>query len=409
MADPHPSRSFDDPAREAAALLIRLGVAVLAMGVPSGSLISRRLIFTLMPVGAALILLGVLLDPKRSHMQRLAQAICSPLCLMTFFLMGWGLLSLLWTPFTAIAGERYFKTAGTLLFAMATAAALPSHSKSSNLYLLPIGLGIGALATMIISIMAPPAVSQDIETSTLDRVSLTMCMMLWPAVAALAVRDRWMSAGLLAFAVSAAIIAVWMPSALGALAAGAIVFSLTNSSQVKIGHGIGMAFAILILLAPVIPFALAPLLRSSTHAFAISMQTAEALFASEGLRILAGHGYDTMARGFQMGFLSPNMPRSVIFEVWYELGVIGAMSLAGVVALAFHATAHLPKPLTGVMQGALVCGSAIAISGLVTSQIWWITILAVVGILFALVAKGQYRTQRPSAKNISANALRSQI
>ena len=72
MADPHPSRSFDDPAREAAALLIRLGVAVLAMGVPSGSLISRRLIFTLMPVGAALILLGVLLDPKRSHMQRLA-------------------------------------------------------------------------------------------------------------------------------------------------------------------------------------------------------------------------------------------------------------------------------------------------------------------------------------------------
>ena len=78
-------------------------------------------------------------------------------------------------------------------------------------------------------------------------------------------------------------------------------------------------------------------------------------------------------------------------------------------ALAFHATAHLPKPLTGVMQGALVCGSAIAISGLVTSQIWWITILAVVGILFALVAKGQYRTQRPSAKSISANALRSQI
>ena len=112
--------------------------------------------------------------------------------------MGWGLLSLLWTPFTAIAGERYFKTAGTLLFAMATAAALPSHSKSSNLYLLPIGLGIGALATMIVSIMAPPAVSQDIETSTLDRVSLTMCMMLWPAVAALAGRERWMAAGLLA-------------------------------------------------------------------------------------------------------------------------------------------------------------------------------------------------------------------
>ena len=409
MAESHPSRSFDDPAKQAAALLIRLGVAVLAIGVPAGSLMSRRLIFTLMPVGAALILFGVLLDPKRTHIERLTSAICSPLCLVTFFLMGWGLLSLLWTPFTAIAGERYFKTAGTLLFAMATAAALPAHSKTSNLYLLPIGLGIGALATLIISMMAPPAVAQDLESSTLDRVSLTMCMMIWPALAALAVRDRWMSAGLLAVAVSAAIIAVWMPSALGALAAGAIVFSLCNSSQVKIGRGIGMAIAILILLAPAIPFALSPLLRTSTHAFAISMQTAEALFASEGLRLLAGHGYDTVARGFQIGFLPSSMPRSVIFEVWYELGMIGAVALAALVFLAFHASAKLPKPLTGLMQGALVCGSVIALSGLVTAQIWWITILAVVGILFALVAKGQYRTQRPSAKGISATALRSQI
>ena len=408
MADSLPSRSFNDPAQQAAALLIRLGVAVLAIGAPSGSLMSRRLIFTVMPVGAALILLGVLLDPRRAHMQRLSSAISSPLCLMTFFLMGWGLLSLVWTPFTAIAGERFFKTAGTLLFAMATAAALPAHSKTSNLYLLPIGLGIGALATLIIAVMAPPAVVQDIETSTLDRVSLTLCMMLWPAVAALAVRDRWMSVGLLAVAVAVAIIAVWMPTALGALAAGAIIFSLCNSSQMKIGRGIGMAFAILILLAPAIPFALAPLMRSSTSAFALAMQTAEALFSTEGLRLLAGHGYDTVARGFQMGYLPLSMPRSVIFEVWYELGIIGAVSLAVLVYLAFHVTAKLPKPLTGFMQGALVCGSVIALSGLVTAQIWWITILSVVGILFALVAKGQYRTERPSAKSISANALRSQ-
>ena len=102
------------------------------------------------------------------------------------------------------------------------------------------------------------------------------------------------------------------------------------------------------------------------------------------------------------------MPRSVIFEVSYELGIIGAVSLAVLVYLAFHVTAKLPKPLTGFMQGALVCGSVIALSGLVTAQIWWITILSVVGILFALVAKGQYRTERPSAKSISANALRSQ-
>jgi CHASE2 domain-containing sensor protein len=139
------------------------------------------------------------------------------------------------------------------------------------------------------------------------------------------------------------------------------------------------------------------------------MQTAEALFSAEGLRLLTGHGYDTVARGFQIGYLPSAMPRSAIFEIWYELGIIGAASLAAVVFLAFHATAQLPKPLTGFLQGALVCGSVIGLSGLVTAQIWWITILSVVGILFALVAKGQYRTERPSAKNISANALRPQI
>ena len=130
---------------------------------------------------------------------------------------------------------------------------------------------------------------------------------------------------------------------------------------------------------------------------------------SEGLRLLAGHGYDTVARGFQMGFLPITMPRSVIFEVWYELGIVGAVALAAVVFLAFQATAQLPKPLTGFLQGALVCGGVIALTGLVTAQIWWVTILSVVGILFALVAKGQYRTERPSAKSISANALRPQI
>jgi len=409
MADPLSPRPYDDPAQQAAGLLIRLGIAVLAIGVPSGSLMSRRLIFTVMPVGAALIVLGVLLDPKRAHMERLRTAIVSPLCLMTFFLMAWGLLSLLWTPFTAIAAERYFKTGGTVLFAMLTAAALPSHSKTSNLYLLPIGLGVGALTTLIIAILAPPLVVQDIETSTLDRVCLTMGMLLWPALAALAVRDRWMSTGLLAVAVAVAIIAVWMPAALGALAAGAIVFSLSNSSQMKIGRVFGLAFAVLILLAPALPLALAPLMRSSTSSFAVAMQTAEVLFTTEGLRLIAGHGYDTVARGFMMGYLPSTMPRSVIFEVWYELGLIGAASLAALIYLAFSSATRLPKPLTGFMQGALVCGCTIGLSGLVTAQIWWITILSVVGILFALVAKGQYRTERPSAKSISANALKPQI
>ena len=410
MADPIPSRSFNDPARQAAALLVRLGLAVLAVGVPTGSLISRRAIFTLMPVGAALILIGVLLDPKGAHLARLQAALFRPLGLVTLFLLGWALLSLVWTPFIAVAGERYVKSAGTLLFAMIVSIALPPHTKTSNLYLLPLGLAIGAIATTILGSLISADGVQDLEGSTLDRAALTLSMMVWPALAALAVRDRWMSAGLLAVAVAVAVIAVWLPSVLGALAAGALVFSLCNSAQLRVGRMFGTTIAILILCAPAIPFALAPLMRSATHGFAISMQTAEAFFTAEGLRLIAGHGFDTFTRGLQMGYLPSAMPRNIIFEIWYELGLLGAASAALVVWTAFWAaTSYLPKPLTGFVQGALVCGFILALTGLVTLQIWWLTILAVAGILFTLVAKGQYRTQRPAAKSLSASALRPQI
>lgn len=219
-----------------------------------------------------------------------------------------------------------------------------------------------------------------------------------------------MSAGLLAVAVAVSIIAVWNPAVLGALAAGAIVFSLSNTSQMRIGRMFGMVIGALILIAPAIPFVLAPLMRSATHSFAISMQTAEAFFTYEGLRLIAGHGFDTFMRGFQLGYMPAAMPRSIIFEIWYELGLLGAVSSAVLVWIAFCcASASLPKPLTGFVQGAMVCGFTLALSGLVTLQIWWVTLLAVVGILFALVAKGQYRTRRPAAKSLSANALKSQI
>ena len=56
-------------------------------------------------------------------------------------------------------------------------------------------------------------------------------------------------------------------------------------------------------------------------------------------------------------------------------------------------------------SGGLVCGTTIVLCGLVTTQLWWLTLLAVVGVQFALVAKGQYRSVRPKAKAISAGSL----
>ena len=407
MSAAHSPRRFDDPAQQAAGLLIRLGVAVLALGVPGGAIFSRRLIFSMMPVGAALILLGVALSPKRADLERLRAIVGSPTALTALFLLAWAGLTLLWTPFANLAAERYFKTAGTLLLAALTAAGLPSHTKTSNLYLLPIGLGVAALATLATGVFATPAVApQDIESSTLDRAALTLTMLLWPALGALAVRDRWASAGALAVAVAIAIIAVWTPTALAALSFGAITFSLATSAPQRVGRVLGILFAALVALAPAIPLALAPLLRHGGSAFAQSMQVVEGIVLGDVMRLVTGHGLDAVQRSIAIGYLPLATPRSAVFEVWYEFGIVGALGLALLLLLTFRSASLAPRPASAFLMAALVCGVIIGLSGLVTAQLWWITLLAVAGVQFALVVKGQYRSVRPAAKALSVDQMK---
>jgi hypothetical protein len=401
------SRRFDDPAQQASGLLIRLGVAVLALGVPGGAIFSRRLIFSMMPVGAALVLLGVMLSPKRADLGRLRAIVASPTALTALFLLGWAGLTLIWTPFANLAAERYFKTAGTLLLAALTAGLLPQHTKTSNLYLLPIGLGVAAIAALAIGVVAPPvSPAPDIESSTLDRAALTLTMLLWPALGALAVRDRWASAGALAVAVAIAIIAVWTPTALAALSLGAITFSLATTAPQRVGRILGIVFGALVAIAPAIPVALAPLCRASASVFAKAILTAEQIVLGDPLRLLTGHGLDAAQRSISIGYLPATTPRSAIFEVWYEFGVVGALALAVLVALAFRSASLAPRPASAFLLAGLVCGVVIGISGLVTAQLWWLTLLAVAGVQFALVVKGQYRSVRPAAKTLSAEQMK---
>lgn len=397
-------RKLDDPAREASGLLIRLGVAVLAIGVPCGAILSRRLIFSAMPVGAVLILLGMALHPQRVNLERLRNALSSPAAITAVFFLAWAGLSLLWTPFMGLAAERYAKTAGTLLLAAGASACLPAHTKTSNLYLLPIGLGVAALAALGIGLVSAHVPAADIETSTLDRASVTLTLLIWPALAALAVRDRWASAGALAVAVAVSVIAVWTPTALASLAIGAITFSLATSLPKRIGQILGLAFGALVVLAPAIPVALAPLMRNGSGAFAQAMRTAEQIVYSEGLRLITGHGIDTAWRSVAAGYLPAGTPRSALFEIWYEYGVVGAFAIAALIFFAFHGAARAPRPAAAFIMASLVCGLAIGLSGLLTAQLWWVTLLAVVGVQFAIVIKGQYRSVRPAAQVVSAGS-----
>jgi len=140
-------RLSEDPAAAAAGLILRLGIAILALAVPCGAVISRRLLFVLMPVGAALMLIGGLLQPcERGRLVAVRGLVFSPLVQAMAFLVLWAGFSLLWTPFPELAIERFLKTAGTVAVAAMAIAALPHQVKASNSNLLPIGVAAAAIA-----------------------------------------------------------------------------------------------------------------------------------------------------------------------------------------------------------------------------------------------------------------------
>lgn len=393
-----PPRTREDPSSAAAQLLVRLGIAVLAIAVPCGAVVSRRLLFPLMPVGGALILIGVALAPSRRRRGQFRAALLSPTGLTALFLIGWAGLSLVWTPFLATAAESFFKTSAVALLAACVAGFLPDRTKTSNLYLLPIGTAAAALATFTIALIGPPNLhGSDYESSTLARAAVSLVVVVWPSLGALAVRDRWVSASALAIAVAMTAIVVWTPVALGALAVAALTFSFATVNPMRVARLLAGIFAGLFVVAPALPLILSVLPARTADGWLAPMFVWAEIVRGEGLRLITGHGLGTVTRSVITGGLPAGTPQGILFHVWYELGIVGAWTAAVLVARTFLAAGRMRGTIPPFLLAGLVCGLIMAISGLSTAHLWWVTQLSVVAIAFAVVAKGQYRTVRPAA------------
>jgi hypothetical protein len=190
---PYPVNRQDDPAADAAGLLLRIGLAILAVGMPIAAILSRRAVFSLMPVGSVLILAAALVSPNPGSLMRLRGALRSPVGLASLFLIGWIALSLLWTPFFNLAAERLFKVAGTAVLVTVASAFLPERTRVANLYLFPVGVSAATLLAIFIALRLqffPPG-TYDAESLTTDRAAITLVAFLWPSLAALAARQRF--------------------------------------------------------------------------------------------------------------------------------------------------------------------------------------------------------------------------
>jgi hypothetical protein len=393
--------ALTDPAADAAALLRRLGFAILMIVVPVAALFARRGVVVLAPLGIILLVIASVLDRMtRPAGATLRRIMTSGVGLSAGLVVLWCGLSLLWTPFLAEASERLFNIIGIVALTIAGTLALPDRMRSANLYLLPVGVAAAALAG-IVAIGLQMGEPMDEDGQNLERGLIVLALMLWPALAWLVSRGRRLEGGVLAALVAIGALLAPHPMPLQGLLIGAVAFGLTSLRPALGVKATSWTMAGLLLLAPLIPFVLPPLLRvflqNGTDVLA-SLEVWRIIILDEPIRLVTGHGFETALRDRLLGRLPDQTPSTLLFQSWYELGLVGVV--AGAVALAdgsARAGRDYP-PLVPGMMASFASAYGFACLGIIgTAQIWWLTAVAVVVLLFAAVERGQFRTTRPKA------------
>lgn len=397
------SQNFDDPAAEASQLLIRLGLAVLAVAIPVLGLLFRRSVFLLFPVGAGVILLGALLAPRRDAARRLRDVALSRMGAVAFVLVLWAAASTLWTPYPGEAIERLIKVGGTLALAAAAAAVLPDRTRVANLYLAPVGVGAAALLGVVLATAGGEQASgADLtaEATTLERALIAVSLMMWPALAVLAARRRVGLAIALPIVVAVAMFVAGASIGFLAMAAGGLAFAAATASQQTATRWLARAFAAMVMLAPAAPFLARWATPGSTGDFARRVAPfAEwrGLISAQPLRLLTGHGLNAAGPGVAAGAIPAAAPRTALFDIWYELGIVGAVATATMLYGAYRVARRAPPEAGPALVGGLTHGLLVGAVGGGSAQIAWLTTIAVAAILFTAMTNGLYKTSRPAA------------
>ncbi len=394
------TRAYADPAAAAARLLLWLALILLMVLTPVAELVFRGPLYVFLPVGACILIVAGRVAQERGSGLKLAKLLRSPIAgaaLFLFFLGG---------PVAALdavprrGGDPVPQSgahgAGGFFFAILS---LPEKTRATNLYLLPIGLAIVAVATIVLTFFAPRMFWQgDTPDATLaQRCVMTLTVLLWPAIGGLALREKWLLAVVLAGAVTAAVLATFVEIALVGLALAAVVYAVAVSEPQKVGQILGFGLAALVLLAPAAALIVLALV-SVGHLPHVGPGLVFAdVIVQEWPRFITGHGLDFATRAVEIGVLPADAPGSILFKIWYELGVLGAIAFAVLAVSAFIAAGNAPVAIAPALLAGLVAGLVVAVWGTETTQIWWMSLNGLDAIALALMCKAAPRAKRPLA------------
>ena len=391
-----------DAAEDASRLLQRLGYVVLALGAPCAEALSSRAIFLFFPIGMALLLVAAMLNPPPGVTDRLDRALKSPLALVGVGLMAWATLSLAWTPFPVEAIEHLFKLGGTALVVVVALACSYEHMRATDLYLFPIGVVLSMVAILALALAEHSGGAPYADR--IDRTGVGLVILLWPAMAGLAARGRNGLARLLMILAAAFVFAIGAPVPAAALFVGVLTLSFAISDLRRTVVDLSLLAAGIVLLSPLAP-AVAPALSRWFFSVKLSnlggpftpLAGAAELLLHAPLRLFTGHGMDTSIRVVETGLAPGSVPRVALFELWYELGVVGAMLGAALAFLGFRAVGPTGVRIAPFLIAAFACDLTMAFLSEDFSQMSWVTLLAVSAISAGAAARSQYRTRRPAA------------
>lgn len=400
-------RSSDTPAEAAGKLLIRLGLAALFLGLPCAGIFWHGAIYVLMPVGAILVLIGAFLDTLNHAGRRLGEALLTPTGATALLVGLWAALSLIWTPFPAEAGVRFLQSSAAAILAGLAAIYLPQQTKTLDLNLLPAGLALTSVATIVLAYFDTPWFFGGFafDETLFERALITAIVLVWPALGLLSLRENWIAAASLAVLVAVVALAGFAQIALLAMGAGAFVFATAMSGPSKTARVLAWLMASLFILSPLLPLLYELGLRLTGVAAgpaSAPMLIWKDLVVSQWPRLITGHGYDFVHRGLNFGYLPAGTPTSLLFVLWYDFGLVGAAGFALLLFQLFRDAGRIPASAAPAVLAGLVSVLTIAILGIATSQIWWLTLIACDAIAFALLIKGADRGRRPNVEAIRA-------
>lgn len=391
--------ALGDPAVDAARLLRRLAFIILMIVAPVSEVLSHKVLYALLPVGAGILVIAGLLVGGEQALKRVAAAAVTTIGAGLAFLTFWSLLSLIWTLFP---GEGTARLGRTLLTGgIATLAIMfqPDRTKISNIYLLPIGVAMTAAATFMMMVFDRGAFLQGSspDLALAQRCIMSIAILLWPALGALVLRERFVMAISLVGVGVVAILAAFSQIALAALMVAALVYVAAMTRPMRVARVLGYGLVALMLGAPLFAGLLYPFVVLAHASYGGPLAVFSNLVVHEWPRFITGHGLDMAERAIEIGLLPPDTPRSIIFTLWYELGVVGVAAFAFLMTAAFRAAANAPAHAAPAILAALTAGLVIAIFGAETTELWWMTLNGIAAIALALLVRAHPRSKRPLA------------